>query len=190
MVYWGLCCVDDRTVTRDLATVNATIEAAFLDVERDDGCTLHQAQLADEGLRREISSAEWQAAKDKDQETDWRLIPAVFLDECDAALSHGTPRSWRFHLPAYMRRALRLLDADIVETWLPGSVIFHLTFSDSKATFDLERFHMLDASQGGAVRLFLECIRNYPTKEASYPQDADRALCKYWGRDDTRHGAR
>jgi hypothetical protein len=167
----------------NLANVDATIEAAFLEVERDDHCTLHQAQLADQGLSREISDAEWQAARDKDQETDWRLIPAVFLDECDAALSHGTPQSWRFHLPAYMRRALRLLDADILETWLPGNVIFHLTYSDKKSSFDLERFDTLDATQGRAVKSFLECIRNYPTKEPSYQQDAERALARYWGRD-------
>src|SRR6185437_7671477 len=90
----------DWTMTLDLATLNATIEAAFLDVERDEDCTLHQAQLIDDAIRREISLVEWQAAKDKDPETDWRRVPEAYPDECDAALSHATPQSWRFYLPA------------------------------------------------------------------------------------------
>ena len=169
------------------------IEAAFCDVMRDENCTLHQAQLADQGLGREIRDAEWRAAKLKDQETDWRSIPAVFLDECDAALSHATPQSWRFYLPAYMRRALRLLDADILDTMLSGSVIFHLTYSDKhpgEAAYTLERFQTLNATQEQAVRSFLEYIRDYPWKVTSYSEEAQLALRKYWGLDERRrpHG--
>jgi hypothetical protein len=131
-------------------------------------------------MRRDISEAEWQAAKDKDPETDWRLVPVSFLDECDTALSHATPQSWRFYLPAYMRRALRLLDTDL---WFPGSVIFHLTYRGKPPETDLytlERFNTLNATQGQAVKLFLEYIRDYPAHRTSYRRDAEVALGKYW----------
>jgi len=170
----------------DLSTVDATIEAAFLGVERDEECTLHEAQLRDHTLDREISDAEWQAARGKDRETDWRQVPAEYLDECDAALSHATPRSWRFYLPAYMRRALRLLDAD---TWLPGSVIFHLTYSGKSpmmASYKLERFNLLDVVQGEAVRQFLEYCRDHPGRRSYYQRDAELALGKYWALDEPK----
>lgn len=176
-------------MTMDLATLDATIEAAFLDVERDEDCTLHQAQLIDDAIRREIPHAELQAAKDKDPETDWRRVPATYLDECDAALSHATPQSWRFYVPAYMRRALHLLDATILETELPGSVIFHLTYSDEypgDCSYHLERFKLLNAAQGQAVRLFLEYIRDYPAEQSYNQQDAKLALRKYWELDERK----
>lgn len=167
----------------DLATVNATIENAFFGVERDADCTLHQAQLLDVTMSREISEPEWQSARGEDPETDWRRVPAAYLDECDAALSHATPLSWRFYLPAYMWRALRLLDADILETRLPGSVIFHLTYSDETpggAWYCLERFNLLNTDQGSAVRLFLEYVRDYPARTTRWHEGAKLALHKYW----------
>jgi hypothetical protein len=170
----------------DVSTVLSTIEAAFTGVERDEDCTLHQAQLSDQGMSREISDAEWSSAKGKDLETDWRQIPASFLDECDAALSHATPESWRFYLPAYMCRALGLLEADDLKTWLPGSIVFHLTYTKSPGleSYVLDRFKMLNPAQVLAVKGFLEFIRDYPSASASRRQDADRALRKYWGLDE------
>ena len=167
-------------MTMDLSTVDAAIEAAFLDVERDEDCTLHQAQLLDQTMSRELSEAEWQAAKDQDPEVEWRQVPAEYLDQCDAVLSHASPQSWRFYLPAYMRRALRLLDAD---TWLPGSVIFHLTYSSKApdlASYTLERFILLNSAQGDAVRMFLEYCRDYSGQRSYYQREAELALKKYW----------
>lgn len=42
-----------------------TIEAAFLDVERDEDCTLRWLNWS---MSREISDAEWQTAKNQNQE--------------------------------------------------------------------------------------------------------------------------
>jgi hypothetical protein len=55
------------------------------------------------------------------------MFPPISLDECNAALSHATPMSWLFYLPAYMRRALELLTGSSGDSDLPNSVIFHLT---------------------------------------------------------------
>src|ERR1700722_2064913 len=167
-----------------IAKLNEILEAAFMGVERDDACTLHQAELIDHTPEREISDAEWSHAKERDQGTDWRQQPSAALDECGAAMSHATPQSWRFYLPAYMRRALDLLDAQLLETWLPGSVIHHLTFSSKYAdqvSYTLDRFETLSTAQGRAVRTFLEYIRDYPCAVASYRRDAELALLKYWG---------
>jgi hypothetical protein len=166
----------------DIGFVDATIEAAFAGVERDEECTLHQAQLSDQTMDREISATEWRNAKARDQATDWRDVPDADLDKCDAALSHATPKCWRFYLPAYMRRAMRLLDASILETWFPGSVVSHLSYSSkSLKAYTLERFEMLDIAQQDAVKTFLEYVRDYPASGTSYRREADLAIRKYWG---------
>jgi hypothetical protein len=179
----------EQAVTMDMTSLDFAIETAFLGVERDEDCTLHQAQLSDQGMRRDISDAEWQSAKDRDPERDWRQVPAAALDECDAALSHATAQSWRFYLPAYMSRALRLLDADILSTWFPGSVIHHLTYPGKSPGLEshvLDRFKTLNTSQGQAVKLFLQYIRDYPATRTSYRRDAELALRKYWELDEER----
>jgi hypothetical protein len=85
----------------DRQNVLALLHEAFAEVPRDDDCTLQHAQLLDHTLDREVSEDEWTEAKLRDPETDWRDVPASSLDECDAALSHATPKSWLFYMPAY-----------------------------------------------------------------------------------------
>lgn len=57
--------------------LNEILEAAFMGVERDDACTLHQAELIDHTLERDISAAEWSHAKEIDQPTDWRQVSSA-----------------------------------------------------------------------------------------------------------------
>lgn len=157
------------------------VEAAFLGVQRDEACTLHQAQLADQSLSRAITQEEWDATALLDPETDWRDVPPQALEECDAALSHASPRAWHFYLPAYMMRALDLFDSPTYESM--GSLVFHLTYSDKNnlGAYCLDRFHQLSQAQAWAVRAFLEFVRDYSVGESSYAEEAKLALRKYWG---------
>jgi hypothetical protein len=120
---------------RDVRDIQTLIVEAFVGIRRDDDCTLHQSQFSDTFGDFDISDEEWYRLRDaerfRDPETDWRDVPAAALDECDAALSHATPQCWCFYLPAYMRRALELLETDL---WFPHSVVFHLTYAhDSRS---------------------------------------------------------
>ena len=105
----------------------ASIVEAFRGVDRDDAFTLHEAQLADQGLGRRISAKELADAKRLDPQQDWRDIPGSALEECNAALSHLSAGGWRFYIPAYMLHALALLEQGNTTSYLPGSVVFHLT---------------------------------------------------------------
>jgi hypothetical protein len=155
----------------DMATVDAAIEAAFARVECDEECTLHQAQLLDQTMDRKISEEEWREAKDRDEATDWLNVPDADLDECDTALSHSTPQCWRFYLPAYMRRAMRLLGASILETWFPGSVVFHLSYpSKSIEGHVLDRFKLLD----GSKRQWAHFLSMYETIQLRGPRTVER----------------
>jgi hypothetical protein len=164
----------------DLQAVLALIDEAFAGVQRDEDCTLHHAQLLDHTLDREVSEDEWNDAKRRDPETDWRDIPASSIDECDAALSHATLKSWLFYMPAYMRRALQLLDTD---AWLPGSVIFDLTYDNKHQDLGwrtIERFRQLTPLQVEAVDVFLSYIIAQPRKHSWITDHATEALNSYW----------
>jgi hypothetical protein len=60
-----------------LQNVLALIDEAFAGTQRDESCTIHQAQLADETLDREIPDEEWLVAKRRDPEINWRDVPAT-----------------------------------------------------------------------------------------------------------------
>jgi hypothetical protein len=152
---------------RDIEGGLALIDLAFAGLQRDEDCTLHQAQLLDQTMSREISEEEWAAAKGLDPQTDWRDVPAASLDECDAVLSHASPQSWLFYIPAYMKRALELLDDDSIQSNLPNSVIFHLTFEKADQGlwwYGLERFKQLTSQQVEAVVGFLSYIVAHPSE--------------------------
>ena len=165
----------------EAAEVVKAIEVAFVGTTRDEECTLHQAQFTDTYGDFEITeeewNARWDAEKARDPETDWRDVPASSIDECDAAQSHASPQSWYFYLPAYMRRALELLDTG---RWLPGSVVFHLTYRADSRGYLLERFTLLNDDQQRAVVAFLEYVRDYSGGRRQHSKSAAEALDSYW----------
>jgi hypothetical protein len=170
--------------TRRSQDIRALIETAFGDVRRDEDCTLHQAQWRDHygddsSLTDEQLDSIYEQKKQLDPETDWRDIDPDAIDECDAALSHADLQAWRFFIPAYMRRALDLLDTEV---WLPGSVIFHLTASHDGPLRHrtLERYEQLNEAQQAAVIAFLEYVRDYPAKNRWHSKSALEALEAYW----------
>lgn len=168
-------------------------EAAFAGVARDPEQSLHQAQLADQGMSRQIHGQEWREAGRRDREKDWTEVSGEALDECDAALSHLTPASWRFYLPAYLCRSLsnrKMLHA----------VLFQLTCPDEDGlkAYLLKRFESLTPGQRGAVRHFLELVLHESEAEANDHwqtyDHAKTALESYWGekrmKEEVGHGRR
>jgi hypothetical protein len=139
-------------------------------------------------MSRTISREEWTAAKRWDPETDWRDVPYSTLAECDSALSHASPQSWHFYLPAYMEHAL-----DLTDTWartpleerpfevedFTFSLVYRLTYRDDSGLGPhcLERFHRLNEAQESAVVAFLAFVRD---SQFFLGDDAGVALRKYW----------
>lgn len=171
----------------DRAALFAEFRDAFSGVERDPDQSLHQTQLTDQGMSRRIGGSEWAAAGRLDPERSWEEVPSTALDECDAALSHATPESWRFYLPAFMRRALAHFVPPEYKYEKLSAVIFHLTYTSQSSPHLLPRFELLDHRQRRAVRHFLELVEaealavveatnsNYWTYEAAL-----NALDSYW----------
>lgn len=173
-------------------TTTKRIALAFADVTRDAEQSLRQAQLCDRGMSAHPASAsEWRHAGKLDVEEAWYDVPGAALDECDAALSHLIPMSWRFYLPAYLCRSLSLFVAPAFESSMLRSVIFHLTLpmEESAQNHSRERFGILAPDQCIAVKSFLECVRDESllvveatNRHWGEYEGAEVALESYWGR--------
>lgn len=125
--------------------------AAFAGVRRDPSQSLHQAQLVDRGMSSVPATAtEFRSARGQDTETEWTEVSPAALEECDAALSHLVPASWRFYLPAFLRQALLLFAEPGFDGRLLERVLFHLTLPPEPPflrTHMLERFQTLSHAQ-------------------------------------------
>ncbi len=87
---------------KDIGPIIQAIEQAFAGVPRG-SITLHEAEVVDSYG----TEAERQRARKRDTEADWCEVPDSSIEECQNALPHLDPESWRFYLPAYMRHGLR-----------------------------------------------------------------------------------
>jgi hypothetical protein len=69
--------------------------------------SLHQAQLGDQSMSREISETEWEAAGKIDAGRNWGDFSDEELMSCDAALAHLEEVSFVYYLPAFLLFAVR-----------------------------------------------------------------------------------
>jgi hypothetical protein len=143
--------------------------------------TLHQAQLADQTMDREIPEKEWKDVGDSDAGRTWQDITDEELISCDAALSHFDETSFVYYLPAYLLFAVRNCSAewsDPAESTV-GSVVFAVTH---RTPYTLGRFKRFSPEQRAAVIAFLELISekgNHHERPA-----AQKALERYWKTDE------
>lgn len=126
----------------NLELVVQQIEAAFAGVLLGDGVSLREADVIDNFG----SPAQRRAARKQDELTDWRCIPDADLARYDWCLSFFDAQGLRFHLPAYLRFALRNYRTSSSASI--NGVIFRLRHDR-----DLE---LLNAAQRSAVRHFLK----------------------------------
>jgi hypothetical protein len=159
------------------------IENAFAGVRRDPEQSLHQAQLDDQAIAREISPEERSRAGLLDDHDEWHEVSEAELQECPDAMSHFLPDSWCFYLPAYMRAAIALLDKPLWKADLPHRVLFALTYRNDSAgigRYYLDRFERLDEAQCEAVWSFLIFVANSVGEHNFSSRDATEALQSYW----------
>jgi hypothetical protein len=156
------------------------IEAAF-PVAPLPEMSLHQAQLGDQSMIREITETEWEAAAVLDAGRSWQRFADEELMACDAALAHLEEQSFVYYLPAFLRFAVCHCTAiwpNPAESLL-GAVIFAVT---DNTPYSLGRYKRLNASQREAVIAFLEFMaRNDSLYERRM---AEQSLTRYWKTDE------
>lgn len=163
----------------DAQQVIGLIEAAF-PLEPLPEMSLHQAQLSDQAMSREISDAEWSGAAKLDAGRNWQRFGEDELMACDAALSHLEEGSFVYYLPAFLVFAIRHCNtrwSDPAES-IVGSTVFAVTH---RSTYSLGRFKRFSPEQRRAVVVFLEFIsENGNDHERPL---AEKALKRYWRTD-------
>lgn len=141
--------------------------------------SLHQAQLADQSMSREIGDAEWLAAGARDSGRTWEMFTEGELIACDAALSHLDESGFVYYLPAFLLLALRYPNVEWGHpAWgMATRAVFAVT---DRSGYSLSRFARFSAEQIAAVRAFLEVVARSSGDDA---QDARATLDRYWNTD-------
>ncbi|MFO1435653.1 MAG: DUF6714 family protein [Gammaproteobacteria bacterium] len=139
--------------------------------------SVHQAQLADQSMSREIPKREWEDARKLDENKTWRDYSDDELMTCDAALAHLEESSFVYYLPAYLSFGVRHCGVSwpAPEESLLGSVVFAVTH---RTPYTLGRFKRLSPQQREAVVAFLELVSE-KGNDHERPQ-AQKALTRYW----------
>jgi hypothetical protein len=166
------------------------IEAAFADIERGNGLTLHEA-AAFEGTDH-CSTQERARARALDPETRWQDIPDSSLEECLDRWAFDD-EGFRFHLPAYLRWHLRhpggRPPACGVSLFLQLTVTGHKPKDRLRSECSFDRFTL---EQKRVIAHFLEVmaleVHEHGPAASATQQDAlvadwaERAWQSYWFR--------
>jgi hypothetical protein len=143
--------------------------------------SLHQAQLLDQSMSREISEAEWVETGRLDAGRTWREFTDEELMGCNAALAFFDEPAFVYYLPAFILFALRYWTV----SWshparsVVGSVVFSLT---RREPYSLGRYKQLTSEQRAAVVSFLEFVAEHPHNGDG--KEAHAALRDYWTTDE------
>jgi hypothetical protein len=145
--------------------------------------TLHQGQLADQSLAREIPEAEWNAEGEKDRTTPWPAFEAQDLVNCEAALSHLDENAFVYYLPAFLTFAVHNLNS---ESFPHGRAVNSTVCAvTQRSNYNLARLKRLSDAQIDAVISFLRFVRDND-KGHTYGDLAGKALKRYWETPDAR----
>jgi hypothetical protein len=143
------------------------IEAAFAGVTLGNGVGLEQARALDDHERPAMVAA----YRTRDEQEDWRRIPAEKLCWFNDTLNFLDAEGMRFHLPAFLIADLRgELDG------FGYAVESRLTCRDESMR---SQFRLLSDEQRRAVRAYLLHIADDPDRERDRA-DILRALDEYW----------
>lgn len=141
--------------------------------------TLRQTTLSDQGMAREISDEEWEAASRIDRDVPWTALSDDELMERRDAVAHLWGPTLTYYLGALLRFTVRHLDASILarEWELAHAVLFLTTYNHAdRRDFD-RHWAWLNASQIEVVRSFLEHVA---ARSDGFRANASRALDRFW----------
>lgn len=148
------------------------IEDSFSDVKLDNGLTIHQREAID-GYQ---SAEEIENARRLDKELHWQGIADEKIKRCGTTLTFLDPKSIRYHLPAFMRHALR--------SWQKfqyfgeaDSLLYGLADGPRSNGYHEHSFLLLDHSQNQTVAAFLKFVS---LVDPIYGRDAEKGLENGW----------
>jgi hypothetical protein len=165
--------MDELATIRD--SVINEIRAVFNGVLREDGVSMHEAEVIDA-----YGSDEQRArARSRDTELDWENIGAQDIERHSQILPFLDPKGFRYYLPAYMVWALQNFgNSDSLSV---DNTIYALQLPAKRnlREWQLERFKAFNRKQAYAILRFLRFMvdysRGYADEGAAYD-----AITGYW----------
>ncbi len=155
-----------------------TVERAFNDVPRPN-TSLRQFLLIDrKGMAGTITDEEWRLAGITRTDNRWQDISDLEMEHCGCQLAHMQAAEFRYYLPAYMVYSLALAGASLLDSAVPGGVIFGLTPSKSLPAYSATQYELLDQRQHSAINEFLGYMASHANEYDR--RHADYALT-FWG---------
>lgn len=168
---YGGAVYPDKQTREELSDIDTLIEMihnAFAGVKLEEGTTIHEAELEGAYDKDEIR---WNA-RGKDQENDWRDVPAWKIEQFHSAIRFFDAKGWRFYIPAYMSWTLKNWRTSNSQT--VDSVIWSF---EPLEEYLIHRFNTLSNEQGASIYAFLDFFRRYTDQpETNY------AIEIYWRR--------
>lgn len=159
--------------------IERQIRNAFAEIAREDGITIHEADMLDDyGTDEQLA-----AARQLDTEQHWTEVPDATIARQWTALSFLDPKGFHYYLPAYMCWALRSYDSSVSNSldWLLYALTVRPWDHDASGTEgQLARFGLLSAAQAQTVYRFLEFLSDYGYPCANVKM-VRRGLDQYWG---------
>ena len=139
--------------------------------------TLRQYAISDEGIRRDISDEEWEAARRIDGDIPWTELPASGLVASRVGLAFLDDQDFVYYLPAFPRFAYERIDTHMVpdEEECFSSALFAVSdFSN----YNLSRLKKLSDDQTYCVVQFLNYVAH--SLDRFDADIARKALNDYW----------
>ena len=149
---------------------------AFECVSRENGVSLHEAQVIDEYG----TETEKEEARRLDTEGRWQDVPDKDIERHNSILCFVDLIGWRYYLAAYMVWVLRNYLAS--DSFSKDSTIYSLRIdknSDLEEHFQ-QRFDILSQEQSRSVCRFLRFMREYAEGRCD-SNAADEAIQFHWG---------
>ena len=150
------------------------ITAAFADVQRGNGISLHEAVAID----RYAMPEERMSGRKQDTESCWQDVPAQDIEDNYPVLTYMDAEGFRYYLPAFMVWSLKNYQTSAsVSTEAP---IYELDVSgeEDKRKRKIDQFRLFSEEQRVAACRFLRFMSEQTAADASMAQPA---LDGYWG---------
>jgi hypothetical protein len=169
-----------QSIDETIETLTGEIAAAFADVTREDGVTLHEADVLD-GYGSDEQRA---AARRLDTDRHWSEVEQTAIERHPSAANFLDAKGFRYYLPAYMSWALR--NYDTTDSAAIGSLLSTLSTrweKDSRPGVapipDPERCPLLTDAQAQTVCRFLRFFAAYSDSGLDV-EHAQQALRQHW----------
>lgn len=165
------------TAQEKLSSLIEEISSAFNGVSRENGVSLHEAEVID----AYGSDAERAEARKQDTDCKWQDVLDEDIENHHSILSFLCPKGFRYYIPAYMIWTLKNYKTSGSSSVDSTIYAFDLSEDQDMQEWAMSRFSILTPEQSKAICHFLRFMVEHGDGHAD-DYVAQRALDNHWSR--------